>query len=281
MDVPSHEFHVDKETLSKFVWGQSGVYSGFFKVLAGHGGVFVFNDCSFPDHLRIEMTFLVGSRPLLERLGEIFGGQIPVDCSLFLQVLLQGHSTNTTVRFASGRVSTLNMLTLAKEHHASIFYFRVGHEKIDTLLRESSCSAKGQWVVRLGNDRFLGPQILSATEWKTEIASDINKWIMPPNYGPHSLAKVLAMMARVKIEIALRDEGIAINPDLIICHEISYRAIDRLTLLGFVYRVATMGRAVCWISISPTYRPAKKRICRTPRIRYILRLQKTTARASL
>jgi len=174
-------FEVDLDVLSKFVWPDQGPSKGFFGVLTQHGGIYVKNILT-SGNIDVEMNIPIGDISLLEFLDKIFHGKIPVDCSLFLQILLQKDFKNKEITLGLGPSADGGIDT-----HAHIAKLDIGHYStkdvtLQALLQKSSCIAKSQWVIRTGLDQYLGmttdgPKVNSDLEWRTHMSNGINRWI--------------------------------------------------------------------------------------------------------
>jgi len=235
MDVsqkpPMKDFEIDPSLLSKFVWPSDNIVSEFFEVLAHHGGSYEFSIENF----KIEMTFPIANIPLMDVFSKIFTGKIPVDCSLFMQILLYKDIKNGVLTFGIGEtLGDIIIGTFAMDANLDVGYYCLKDSKLNSLLSTSLCNAKGQWVIRTDADKYLGmtmvgPKILSDLEWRTRLANGINEWIIDcPKLMVKSKNKFEATMIGLtmdKIKDHCQIHNITINADQMIFNPNPFKAL--------------------------------------------------------
>jgi len=215
-------FEVEQSILSKFVWPDQSLSIGFFGILARHGGVYIRN-IRDARNIDVEMIINIGEISLLDFLVNIFNGQIPADCSLFLQILLQKDFKNRNVTLALGLSADAGI-----DVHAHVAGLKIGHYStkdvtLHSLLQKSTCTAKSQWVIKTGMDQYLGmtkngPKFHSDLEWRTHIADGINDWIRDVEKcfsDDTLLQRALRGLTIVDIQIHCQDNGITIDANQI------------------------------------------------------------------
>lgn len=216
-------FEVDISVLSKFVWPDLAPSVGFFGVLARHGGVYIRNMLE-SGNVDLEMEINIGDICALDFLTNIFGGKIPVDCSLFLQILLQKDFKNRIITLRLGPLADVEISVHAKVRGLQIGYYMTKDITLHSLLQKSPCIAKSQWVIKTVLDQYLGmtrngPEIHSDLEWRTHMADGINYWLRDDDklcVSGSMLQQAMRGLAVVNVQIHCDDNGITIDADQII-----------------------------------------------------------------
>jgi hypothetical protein len=195
-----------------FVWAVSVL--DFFRTLSHHGATYVKND---PAAREIIISLPLDDEPLFTCLRRIFKNRIPVDCSLYVQIILQKDMRNCNVAFGIGIFAEVILVSCSGKLGARYYY--PANQSINKILATSSCEAKGQWVVVTPRGSLVGmtssgPLTLTDAEWSAHIADGINKWLEPS--GARSLEQIKKNIAAIQIEIIMRDESVKITKDTII-----------------------------------------------------------------
>jgi len=216
------DFEMEPSILSKFVWPDQTLSKIFFGILAQHGGTYVKNTL-VPGNIDVEMTIPIGEISLLEFLDKIFQGRIPADCSLFLQILLQKDFKNRNVTLALGLSADAGIDVHVHTAELEIGRYTVKDVTLHSLLRNSSCTAKSQWVIKTGLDQYLGmtrngPKIYSDLEWRTHMANGINSWLRDDEllcFNGTLLQQAMYGLNVANVQIHCQDNVITIDVDQI------------------------------------------------------------------
>ncbi len=235
---------VEADLFEIFEWCSTDLISGFFEVLAKNGGTYMLNRV---DLQMVEMIFPLNGKSPVEALCPLFKrGYIPVDCSLFVQIVLQMNLGLKHLTLSVGLLATINIDMHSKLSHRTVSLIRAENDELHAILSKTACNDKAQWVLSMGNDQYVGmtatgPQMKSATEWKTFIAAAIQSYqsfTSPFRMGPNGEfiqrpREIQQQMDQCRIGIWM-----------------AQNQLNRITPEMFVLEVATADSRIrdCWLN---------------------------------
>lgn len=189
-DSISPSSNVKPDMFEIFQWCSTDLISDLFDVLANNGGVYNLNRV---DLQMVEMIFPLNGKSVVEALCPLFKrGYIPVDCSLFVQIVLQMNLGLKYLTLSVGLLASINIDIHSKMTHRRVHLIRAENDELHAILQKTACNDKAQWVLSMGNDQYIGmtpmgPHIKSELDWKTHIAVAVQRYksvMIPFRMGP-------------------------------------------------------------------------------------------------
>jgi len=227
-------FEIDSSLLSRFVWPLVNIFHEFFDVLSRNGGTYLEKKLKMGE-VKVELKFPIAEIPLIDVLSKIFNGKIPVDCSLFMQILLYKDIKNGCPTFGvGGTLGDIIIGSFASYDNLDVGYYDVKDLTLRSLLSNSLCDSKGEWVIRTDTDKYLGMtkegvKSLSDLEWRTHLANGINSWVSNRNYlianSDNPLEIIMIELTISKIKLHCQDHNIMINTDQIVFNPNPFKAL--------------------------------------------------------
>lgn len=187
------------------------IITQFFDVLVCHGGKY---EKKYVEKQELLFSLKIGDKTLFQFLRDIFEDKIPVDCSLYIQVVLQKDCKNCVVSFGIG-VTAEVIIEECNDRKLPVSYFHPNDPIIASELMYSSCNSKGQWVIAGGNRGLMtgmtedGPVTKSLEEWKSYLRTQVRLWLDNKRCCRDSTFRGLKdKLTCVNVEIILRDTGL-------------------------------------------------------------------------